>query len=64
VLPLSISSSAKRYANLEEFQDFFNVERNKTLKLCNARWLVFHKCVVRLLDNWDDNLDNKEVKIF
>lgn len=48
-----ISSSAKRCAILHEFQDFFDVERNKILKLCNTRWLVLHKCVVRLLDNWN-----------
>jgi len=29
------------------------VERNKILKLSNTRWLVLHKCIVRLLDNWD-----------
>jgi len=48
-----ISGSAKRCAILVEFQDFFNVERKKLLKLSNTRWLVLQKCVVRLLDNWD-----------
>lgn len=48
-----MSGSAKRSAILQEFQDFFNVERNKILKLCNTRWLVLQKCVVRLLDNWN-----------
>ncbi|XP_067214890.1 zinc finger BED domain-containing protein 5-like [Linepithema humile] len=47
-----ISGSAKRCAILGEFQAFFNVERNKILKLSNTRWLVLHKCVVRLLNNW------------
>ncbi|XP_067210313.1 protein FAM200C-like [Linepithema humile] len=37
-----ISGSAKRCAILGEFQDFFNVERNKILKLSNTRWLVLH----------------------
>jgi len=48
-----ISGSAKRCAILGEFQDIFNVERNKILKLSNSQWLVLHKCIVRLLDNWD-----------
>lgn len=43
----------QRDAILGEFQDFFNVERHKILKLSNTRWLVLHKCVVRLLDNWE-----------
>lgn len=47
-----ISSSAKRCAILKEFQEFFDVEKNKILKLSSTRWLVLHKCVVRLLDNW------------
>jgi len=48
-----ISGSAKRCAILGEFQDFFNMERNKILKLSNTRWLVLHKCVERLLKNWE-----------
>ncbi|KAL6257703.1 hypothetical protein P5V15_011283 [Pogonomyrmex californicus] len=40
-----ISSSAKRCTILVEFQDFFNIERNEILKLCNSRWLILHKCV-------------------
>jgi len=48
-----ISGSAKRCAILDEFQEFFNVERNKILKISNTRWLVLHKCVVRFLDNWE-----------
>ncbi|XP_072750565.1 zinc finger protein 862-like [Anoplolepis gracilipes] len=48
-----ISGSAKRCAILVEFQDFFNVQRKKLLKLSNTRWLVLQKCVVRLLDNWE-----------
>jgi len=47
-----ISGSAKRCAILGEFQDFFNMERNKILKLSNTRWLVLEKCVIRILDNW------------
>ncbi|XP_039313707.1 uncharacterized protein LOC105201687 isoform X2 [Solenopsis invicta] len=47
------SNSAKRCAILDEFQIFFNVERNKLVKLSNTRWLVLHKYIVRFLDNWE-----------
>jgi len=46
-----ISSNAKRCV-LGEFQDFFEVQKNKILKLLETRWLCLHKCVIRLLDNW------------
>ncbi|XP_072760466.1 uncharacterized protein [Anoplolepis gracilipes] len=48
-----ISGSAKRCAVLGEFQDFFEIQQNKMLKLLETRWLCLHKCVVRLLDNWE-----------
>lgn len=48
-----ISGSPKRSTILTEFQEFFGVEKNKILKLCNTKWLVLHKCVIRILDNWD-----------
>jgi len=48
-----ISGSAKRCAILREFQEFFNVERNKLLKLSNTRWLILQKCVARILENWE-----------
>jgi len=48
-----ISGSAKRSAILREFQEFFGVESRKILKLSNTRWLMLHKCVTRLLDNWE-----------
>lgn len=48
-----ISGSAKRCTVLGEFQDFFEVERRKILKLSETRWLCLHKCVTRLLDNWE-----------
>lgn len=48
-----ISDSAKRSAILEEFQNFCHVERKKILKLSSTRWLCLHKCVVRLLENWN-----------
>ncbi|KYM87377.1 hypothetical protein ALC53_03564 [Atta colombica] len=46
---LPSSCSAKRCAILREFQEFFEVERNKLLKLSNIRWLVLQKCVVEFL---------------
>lgn len=48
-----ISGSAKRCAILVEFQNFFDIERHKILKLSNTRWLCLHKCVFRLLENWE-----------
>ncbi|KYM99024.1 hypothetical protein ALC62_10246 [Cyphomyrmex costatus] len=48
-----ILDSAKRCATLREFQKFFEVERNKLLKLSNTRWLILQKCVVRILENWN-----------
>lgn len=48
-----ISGNAKRCAILGEFQDFFNVQQNKILKLLKTRWLCLEKCVVRLLENWE-----------
>jgi len=38
---------------LNEFQKFFNGERNKILKLSNTRWLVLYHCIVRILNNWE-----------
>lgn len=48
-----VSGSAKRSANLREFQQFFNVETHKILKLSSTRWLSLEQCVVRLLNNWE-----------
>jgi len=48
-----VSGSAKRSAILREFQEFFEIEKNKMLRLAKTRWLVLHQCVVRLLDNWE-----------
>ncbi|KAL0104002.1 hypothetical protein PUN28_016986 [Cardiocondyla obscurior] len=48
-----ISGSSKRCAILREFEEFFNVESNKLLKLCNTRWLILQKCVARILENWE-----------
>lgn len=48
-----VSGSARRCAILKEFQEFFNVEKKKILKLSKTRWLSLHNCVVRILENWD-----------
>ena len=48
-----ISGSAKRCAVLGEFQEFFEVQKCKILKLSETRWLCLHQCVIRLLDNWE-----------
>ncbi|XP_034248085.1 uncharacterized protein LOC117649413 [Thrips palmi] len=48
-----IGGSAKRQAGLEEFQEYFNAEKHKLLKLCTTRWLCRHQCVVRMLEQWD-----------
>ncbi|XP_070170892.1 SCAN domain-containing protein 3-like [Polyergus mexicanus] len=57
-----ISGSAKRCAILTEFQEFFNVEKNKILKLSNTRWLVLQHCVIRVLGN-DKELINRKLSI-
>jgi len=48
-----VSGSAKRSTILREFQEFFEVEQNRMLRLAKTRLLVLHQCVVRLLDNWE-----------
>jgi len=34
-------------------QDFFEVQKNKILKVSETRWLCLHKCIIRLLENWE-----------
>ncbi|KAK3912905.1 Zinc finger BED domain-containing protein 5 [Frankliniella fusca] len=46
-----VSSSPKRSAILEEFQEFYHNEKLKLLNPSRTRWLVLQPCVVRLLDN-------------
>lgn len=48
-----VLGSAKRQAGLEEFQEYFNAEKHKILKLCTTRWLCRHQCVARMLEQWD-----------
>lgn len=44
---------AKRSTILREFQELFEVESRKILKLSGTRCLILQKCVAKLLDNWD-----------
>ncbi|KAK3933093.1 LOW QUALITY PROTEIN: Protein FAM200B [Frankliniella fusca] len=46
-----VSGSPKRSAILEEFRQFFSEEPRKLVSISQARWLVMHSCVVRLLEN-------------
>ncbi|XP_066585461.1 SCAN domain-containing protein 3-like [Prorops nasuta] len=48
-----ISSSPKRSAILQDFQEYCNVETRKLIKLSGTRWLTTQKCVCRLLENWN-----------
>lgn len=48
-----VSGSAKRCAQLNEVQDYFDGQRKKMLKLADTRWLAMHQCVFRLLECWD-----------
>ncbi|KAK3923983.1 Zinc finger protein 862, partial [Frankliniella fusca] len=47
-----VSGSPKRSAIFEEFQEFYNTEQRKLLKVSGTRWLVLHPCVARILENW------------
>lgn len=48
-----LSGSSKRCAQLEEMQDYFNVDKKKILRAASTRWLSLHKCVDRILENWE-----------
>jgi hypothetical protein len=48
-----ILGSAKRCAELLEFQEYFNGAKKKILKVASRRWLSLHMCVERILENWD-----------
>lgn len=48
-----VSGSAKRSAQLNEIQDYFDGQRKQILKLADTRWLAMHQCVVRLLECWE-----------
>lgn len=48
-----VSGSAKRSAQLNEIQDYFDGQRKQILKLADTRWLAMHQCVIRLLEYWE-----------
>ncbi|XP_023309857.1 uncharacterized protein LOC111691381 [Anoplophora glabripennis] len=48
-----ISGSAKRCAELLEFQEYYNDKKLKILHLSGTRWLSMYQCVERFLKMWD-----------
>lgn len=48
-----VSGSAKRCAQLQEMQVFFNEQKHKMLKLATTRWLSRYECISRILENWN-----------
>lgn len=48
-----LCGSAKRCAELLEFQEYYNSEKLKVLHLSSTRWLSMHECVERFLKPWD-----------
>lgn len=48
-----LSGSSKRCAQLEEMQEYFNYKKKKILRVADTRWLSLHKCVERILENWE-----------
>lgn len=51
-----LSGSSKRCSQLKEMQEFFQGGIKKILHVSATRWLSLQKCVVRMLENWDDLL--------
>lgn len=47
-----ISENTEEFTYLDGFQDIFNAETSKILKSSDS-WLVLHKCIVKLTENWD-----------
>lgn len=46
------NASAKRQAQLKEFQEFFNIKVHKMLHPSQTRWLSLTTVVLRLLEQW------------
>lgn len=46
-------NSSKRQAQLQEYQEFCNVEPHKILKPSQTRWLSLLQVVQRILEQWD-----------
>ena len=45
--------SAKRQADLKDFQYFTETEPHKLLRASQTRWLSLHSCIARLIEQWD-----------
>lgn len=48
-----VTSSSKRSALLEEFQEFCGEEKSRLLKPATTRWLSLQQCIVRILQHWN-----------
>lgn len=59
-----VSGSAKRCAQLNEIQDYFDGQRKQILKLADTRWLAMHQCVVRLIECWESLTQYFQIAIF
>ncbi|EFN84798.1 hypothetical protein EAI_00952, partial [Harpegnathos saltator] len=46
-----ISDNVEEFMHLNEFKDTFNAETNKILR-SPKKWLVLHKCIVKITGNW------------
>lgn len=46
------SQSSKRLREFKEIQNFTDTEQHKILKHYDIRWLSFHACVNRILEQW------------
>lgn len=45
--------SSKRQREFSEFQEFTNTDKHKILRHYDIRWLSFHNCVNRILEQWE-----------
>ncbi|XP_053949416.1 uncharacterized protein LOC128857695 [Anastrepha ludens] len=49
---LFFNYSSKRQKEFVEFQNYFNLENHKILKVSNTRWLSMENAVYRVLEQW------------
>lgn len=52
-LIIIIQFSSKRLDSLREFQQFVGCEEQRLLKHCPTRWLSIHKCLKRLVSQYE-----------
>ncbi|XP_073947802.1 uncharacterized protein [Choristoneura fumiferana] len=45
--------SSKRQREFQEFQNFLNSEHHKILQHYDIRWLSFHACINRIIEQWE-----------